>query len=95
MTVGTDERVRLLPERVEVTMDDVLLQEEEGRCEVLLGCNMQANLKWKKQILELINKLRKRLTALSKIRSVCQYPVKKLVAEGTFNSVLVYCLPLF
>ena len=95
MTVGTKERVRSLTEQLEVTMDNTLLEEDKDKCEFLLGCHMQANLKWKKQLFELQSKLGKRLVGLFKLKFIVPYPVRKAITEGIFNSVLVYCLALF
>ena len=76
-------------------MDNVVLKEDDDHYELLLGCYIQANLKWHKQISSLLCKLRKRLVGLTKLKYICPYPVRKTVSEGIFNSVLVYCLPLF
>ena len=32
---------------------------------------------------------------LGKLKYICPYAVRKTIAEGIFNSVLVYCLPLY
>jgi hypothetical protein len=95
MTIGTRERLSTLPEKVNVEMDNVVLKEDDDHYELLLGCYIQANLKWHKQISSLLCKLRKRLVGLTKLKYICPYPVRKTVSEGIFNSVLVYCLPLF
>ena len=95
MTVGTAERLRTLPQLVQVTMDSVVLEEDPEKSEVLLGCQIQSNLKWQKQIAVLISKLRKRLVGLGALRYIAPYAVRKVISEGIFNSVLVYCLPLF
>ena len=95
MTVGTEARVRNLTEKLEVIMDSTLLQEDESKCELLLGCQIQANLKWKKQVSDLISKLSKRLVGLLKLKYVVPFHMRKAITEGIFNSVLVYCLPLF
>ena len=95
MTVGTAERLRALPQLVQVTMDSVVLEEDPEKSEVLLGCQIQSNLKWQKQIAVLISKLRKRLVGLGALRYIAPYAVRKVISEGIFNSVLVYCLPLF
>ena len=76
-------------------MDNVILQEDPEKSELLLGCQIQANLKWHKQISGLIGKLRKRLVGLGVLKYIAPYTVRKLVTEGIFNSVLVYCLPLY
>ena len=76
-------------------MDGSILEEAEEKCEVLLGCNIQANLKWKNQVFMLSGKLRNRLVGLTRMKSFAPYSVRKTLAEGLFNSSLVYCLPLF
>ena len=50
MTLGTAERLRILPEPVQVTMDHFLLEEDPQKSELLLGCYIQANLKWNTHI---------------------------------------------
>ena len=35
------------------------------------------------------------MEALAHIRNIAPYPVRKMIANGIFNSVLTYCLPLF
>ena len=95
MTMGTTERLRILPSKVQVTMDDVELKEDDKNTELLLGCHIQANLKWNTQIENLQRKLSKRITGLMKIRLIASYKLRKTITEGLFNSVLVYCLPLF
>ena len=63
--------------------------------ELLLGCQVESNLKWHAQVASLAAKLGKRLAGLQKIKFIAPLAVRKKVAEGVFNSVLVYCLPLF
>ena len=50
VTLGTQHRLRTLGETVQVTMDDILLEEDVQKCEYLLGCSIQVNLKWQKQV---------------------------------------------
>ena len=95
MTLGTGERLRKLPQLVQVSMDNVILQEDSEKSEMLLGCQIQANLKWQNQIKVLLGKLRTRLLGLGALRYIAPYTVRKQVAEGIFTSVLVYCLPLY
>ena len=68
MTLGTAERLRILPEPVQVTMDNFLLKEDPQKSELLLGCYIQANLKWNTHIKNLLGKLKNRVTGLMKIR---------------------------
>ena len=44
LTVGTSQRLRNLPEPVQVVMDDVVLQEDPSHSELLLGCQVKSNL---------------------------------------------------
>ena len=94
LTVGTAERLRHT-NNLNVAMDNIMLQQDEGNCELILGCRIQANLKWKTQIKVLISKLKLRLAGLAKLKFVLKFPLKKIITEGIFNSVMVYCLPLF
>ena len=95
MTLGTSQRLRLLEQPVQVRMDGILLEESLEKREVLLGCQMQANLKWQKQVLVLSGKLKTRLVGLAKLKHIVPAAIRKTITEGVFNSVLVYCLPLF
>ena len=76
-------------------MDGIELEESEERFEVLLGCHIQANLKWQRLVLELQKKLKKRIARLAHLKFILPYQLRKIVSEGMFNSVLGYCLPLF
>ena len=95
MTVGTAQRLSGLEKNVEVTMDGVKLEESKQGCELMLGCQLQSNLKWHIQIEELVKKLKKRLVGLSSIKYIVPYQTRNTITLGMFNSVLVYCLPLF
>ena len=89
MTLGKKERLRTLPETVQVIMDEVLLKEDPDKCEFLLGCHIQSDLKWQKQIHSLISKLRKRLAGLLKLKFIVPFQMLKTIAESLFNSILV------
>ena len=65
LTLGTQERLRIPGNKVSVKMDGYQLVESEDRCEDLLGCKIEANLKWQKHIEELISKLRRRFSGLA------------------------------
>ena len=95
LTMGTQQSLVKLTDTVQVTMDNVVLEEDPTKFELLLGCQIQANLKWHQQVSSLIAKLRKRLTGLFHLKFICPFNIRKIVTEGIFNSVLVYCLPLF
>ena len=46
-------------------------------------------------MLTILSKLRKRLFCLANLKFICTYPVRKTITVGIFNSILVYCLPLY
>ena len=95
LTVGTSARVDSLANPIEVVMDGITLKEDTERCEKLLGVHIQYDLKWQKTLEELRNKLKKRLAGLQKLKNVVPFPQLKIITQGIFNSVLVYCLPLY
>ena len=95
LTMGTQQRLSRLPRNLEVTMDNVLLKEAPSKSEALLGCIIDSNLKWKSHIDMLTSKLVKRLSSLSHLRYICPFKVRKTISKGLFNSVIVYCLPVF
>ena len=91
LTVGTSARVDNLETRLEVEMDNITVE----RCEKLLGVNIESNLNRHKTIAELRLKLKSRLAGLLKLRYVVPYNYLKIITHGIFNSILVYCLPLY
>ena len=95
MTVGTRARLQLQNTELVVRMDDCQLEESTDKVETLLGCEVEPDLKWHKQVEELIKKLRKRLTALQNLRNIIPFSLRKRITEGVFTSVLAYCLPVF
>lgn len=92
---GTSQRLLQPGNTVTVVMDGVVLQEDPQKSETLLGCCIQADLKWHKQVHQLQGKLKKRLAGLAHIKFILPLSTRKIVSEGMFCSVLVYCLPLF
>ena len=94
MRIGTRRRLART-RQLKVTMDDATLQQENSEVELLLGCQVQSDMKWNKQVASLKAKLMKRLNCLSHLRHGCPYHLRKTFAEGIFNSCLNYCLPLF
>ena len=94
LEVGTQQRLNIT-EDIVVKMDGVTLVESEEKCELLLGVQIQANLKWNTHIKTLIVKLKKRIAGLMKLKFLVPYLVRKTICQGIFNSVLVYCLLLF
>ena len=95
MTVGTDARLRMQETKVKVTMDGVELVENDEKVETLLGCQIEPNLKWHKQVDKLQVKLKTRIAALQKLKGLRQLDLRKRIAEGIFSSILYYCLPVF
>ena len=95
LTLGTAQRLQQPGNKVTVIMDNLVLQEDPMMSETLLGCLIQTDLKWHKHIVELQGKLKKRLAGLAHIEFILPLSTRKMVSEGMFNSVLVYCLPLF
>ena len=95
LTIGTEQKLRTLPAPVQVVMDGHLLKEDPSKSEFLLGCYIEAGLKWTNHIHFLLKKLQMRLVGLSHLKYVAPYAVRKTIAVGIFNSVLTYCLPLF
>ena len=95
LTMGTQQRINTLPTLTQVTIDGVPLQENEAKCEILLGCQVQANLKWQSHIQYILKRLRTRLTGLIHLKNIASFEVRKMAAQGIFNSVLVYCLPVY
>ena len=91
MVLGTQQRLARTQESLDVKMDGLELKEDQEKCELLLGCKIQSNIKWHMQVA----KLSRRLTALMNLKFVLPFALLKQVTEGIFNSVLVYCLPLY
>ena len=76
-------------------MEGLKLKESENNSEKLLGVMIQSNLKWSEQILKLKEKLKQRIVGFFNIRGALPRDTLKCISEGWFQSVLVYCLPLF
>ena len=94
LVVGTKERLRNTDQPA-VFMDGLQLEEGPEKCELLLGVEIEGKLKWYTQVKKVIEKLKTRLIGLNKLRSIVPYETRKTITIGIFNSVLVYCLPLF
>ena len=95
LTVGTAARLRMQETSLVVSMDGFILNESEDKVETLLGVQIEPNLKWHKQVEELLKKLKKRLAGLTHLRNILNFELRKRITEGIFTSVLVYCLPVF
>ena len=63
--------------------------------EKLLRVQIEYNLKWHRTIAALRLKLKSRLAGLMKLRYVVPYNSIKIITQGIFNSIMVYCLPLY
>ena len=87
--------MRTIEDMVKVQMEGYTITEGVEKCELLLGVQVQANLKWHEQFKILHEKLQTRLAGLMKLKFIVQIKTIKSITEGLFNSVLVYCLPLF
>ena len=61
-------------------MDGVHLKEDKDKCELFLGCSIQANLKWHAQVTNLLSKLKTRLTGLNKIKFIVPFNTRKISA---------------
>ena len=94
LTVGTARKLSSLNVGVQVTMDNVMLEEDDEHTEKVLGCFISANLKWQDHFDFVKSKLKMRLQGLKQLSKIASLEVKKQIANGVFNSVLVYCLPL-
>ena len=81
--------------QLEVEMAGLKLKQKEAECETLLGVCIQTDLKWSKQICQLVKRLQTKLSGLEKLRLVMNKKTRKSIILGVFNSVLTYCLPLF
>ena len=95
LTVGTQERLRNLPAQPRVVMDGLVIEESSEKSELLLGCTIQSDLKWHSQIENLLSKLKTRLAGLSKLKYLVPFGIRKTITQSIFNSVMVYCLPLY
>ena len=76
-------------------MDGFPLKESDEKSEKLLGVIFQPNLKWNAHLLELLGKLKDRITGMIKVKHVVSLAFRKTLAEGLFNSVLTYCMPVW
>ena len=87
--------MRNLPEQPRVVMDGLVIEESSEKSELLLGCTIQSDLKWHSQIENLLSKLKTRLAGLSKLKYLVPFGIRKTITQSIFNSVMVYCLPLY
>ena len=94
LLVGTQERLRVT-QQPHVIMDGVHLEENADKCESLLGVQVKANLKWSAQISKVSAKLKMRLVGLTMLKYLVPYETRNTIVIGIFNSILIYCLPLY
>ena len=94
LLVGTSARISRATEPLRVSIGNTQVSESSSKSEKLLGIQIESNLKWHKALAELQLKLKSRLAALTKLRSIVPFNVLKTISEGIFGSVLLYCLPL-
>ena len=85
----------MLPRKLEMRIENTILKESFTGSESLLGCHIDGSLKWNSQVRLLVGKLIKRLNYLLSLQNICSFSMRKTLAEGLFNSVMIYCLPLF
>ena len=52
-------------------MDGVKLNESQDKCELLLGVEIQANLKWHSQVSRLVEKIEDKISGPRKIEVYC------------------------
>ena len=95
MTVGTGARLRMQNSKIKVVMDGIDIEESNEKFETLLGCMIEPDLKWHKQVDKLLLKLKIRLAALQQLKGRIPFLLKKRITEGIFTSVLTYCIPVF
>ena len=81
--------------KVSIVMGGVTLEESNEKVETFVGCQIQANLKWLLQVQKLALKLKKRLVGLNHIKFILILSTRRATSDSMFNSVLVYCLPVF
>ena len=94
LLMGSQRRLSSINETLKVKMNDVVLMQSTNS-ENLLGCSIQSNLKWQSQVSTLSSKLHRRLNVLSLLKHSCPFHIRKMIAEGIFNGVLMNCLPLY
>ena len=95
MLIGTKQGIDSFQEHLRVKMGSAQIAENTDKCELLLGCTIQCDLKWNSQISMVSSKLSKRISALSNLQFIMPFKILKQIAEGVVNSILVYCLPLY
>ena len=96
MIAGTSRRLQMTDKsELDISMGGHHINQSEERYETLLGVRFMPNLKWNEHLNELKKKLKLRLSGLYKVRNIVATNWLKKVADGIFNSVLIYCIPLW
>ena len=96
MITGTSRRLQLTDKAdLNITMGGHVINESEEKYATLLGVKFMPNLKWHEHLFELKKRLKLRLSGLLKVRNIVSTALLKKVADGIFNSVLIYCIPLW
>ena len=95
LTLGIDVMLDRPVNHLHVSMDGMCLPQSESNYETLLGCKIQSNLKWTKHISDLKRRLSNRIAGVYCIRKAIPLKTLKIICQGWFNSILVYCLPLY
>ena len=95
LTLGTDRRLQMPGNKVSIVMGGVTLEESNEQVETFVGSQIQANLKWLLQVQKLALKLKKRLVGLNHIKFILILSTRRAISDSMFNSVLVYCLPVY
>ena len=68
LTMGTSARLSSIRKPLEIKLNGVTLEQDPLKTEKLLGCFVQGDLKWVKQVSNLISTLKKRLAGLCHLR---------------------------
>ena len=92
--------VQSLPKKPNSSTDtqtncNIVQVESESKVETILGCKIQADLKWHSHINEVLKKLKSRVNVLEHLKFTLPYELRKVIVEGIFISILSYCLPVF
>ena len=95
LTLGTDIMLDRPENQLHVSMDGICLPQSESNYETLLGCKIQSNLKWAEHKGDLKRRLSNRIAGVYCIRKAIPLKTLKIICQGWFNSILVYCLPLY
>ena len=79
LTVGTARKLGNLNGSVSVHMNNVRLPESDTKCEVVLGCHVSADLKWKSHFRYVVSKLKSRLQGLRMLSQVAPFHIKQRI----------------